>query len=443
VPESALTARCVAQFRCIADACEDHCCHGWGVDLDQASVERLRRAMAGSAAEREELVAALETEIPDRPGRTPASKGDPIHVATLKAVGAQANCTFLDGSKLCSVHGRYGAHALPKVCASYPRVFAATPRGVEVFAHFSCPELARLGLLRDDGMELDTLDLSGFPPHLIPAAPAPAADAGVDTDYAACADEVRGFGLAVLSLRAHPIATRLFLLAYAGHKSADRFRRGEPVDRAALHSLLAGIATPAAATAWQGELAQMPISPLVCAQLVTELLSLRFESATGSFRHLVLDVVASLGEPGGVSSDAEGNLTLSLPDVWASFSARAAAWSATSAARLDLYFENFAKAHWLREDHARAPTLLAHVEKLLLRVAVLKFLLLGHPKLVHAARIAELPAKHAALDKVAVEVFYKFSRGVEHSETFLEEMAARLAANRMNSFAHTITLALL
>ena len=116
-------------------------------------------------------------------------------------------------------------------------------------------------------------------------------------------------------------------------------------------------------------------------------------------------------------------------------------WQAALPARIDLYFENYAKNFWLREWHTTSMDLLAHVRRLLVRVAVLRILLFGHPSLA-AARTLEERARAEALDGATVEVFYKFSRAIEHQGSFLDRIAGTVVEAGTQTFAHSTFLTL-
>jgi lysine-N-methylase len=419
-----ITTRSVSRFRCIAEACEDNCCHGWSVPVERLTYDVLKAKLDRSPAEREEFRAALLR------GRRPRTDA---HYASMRLQGKEENCPFLKGG-LCSVHGRFGEAALPEICATYPRVTSRTDQRFEVFGYLSCPEMARLSLLSEDGMDMVPAD--GPPPRIDLPPPHP------PSPYDRHLDDVRGTAVKVLSARAYPIGTRLFLLAYLGQRTAGYFHRGiDQLDQARLAGDLAEVADDACAAGWQRELANMPVAGLAAARIVTDLLRLRLESVSGRFHHLVVAALTSHGDDGGVSVDQAGQLTMDLPVLWASYERRRDTWRGLHAARIDLYFENFAKTYWQREWYTRSPDLTIHMQTLLVRIAVLRFLLFSHPAL-QAALALEPGERQAALDRTAVEVFYKFSRAVEHEGKFLAEIAATLVDLGDKTFAHSINLAL-
>jgi len=112
--------------------------------------------------------------------------------------------------------------------------------------------------------------------------------------------------------------------------------------------------------------------------------------------------------------------------------------------RLDLIFENYARNYWFKEMIGQSDSLLAHTQNLFVRLAVLRFLLFSHPGLNDLAASPAPPLSTTALqarfDPVAIEVFYRFSRGIEHSSTLLPLVVKALAEQNMQSFAHLVLL---
>jgi hypothetical protein len=63
---------------------------------------------------------------------------------------------------------------------------------------------------------------------------------------------------------------------------------------------------------------------------------------------------------------------------------------------------------------------------MVLRVAILRFLLLSHPRAEAAAACEQPCERQRRLDALAVEVFFSFIRTVEHDDRFLLTLAEAL-----------------
>jgi hypothetical protein len=72
----------------------------------------------------------------------------------------------------------------------------------------------------------------------------------------------------------------------------------------------------------------------------------------------------------------------------------------------------------MRFTYAASYTLLEHLQRLLARVAVVRFLFVAHPGLAGV--------RGPALDALAVEVFHAAARGLDHHPSFNEGLAVIL-----------------
>lgn len=85
--------------------------------------------------------------------------------------------------------------------------------------------------------------------------------------------------------------------------------------------------------------------------------------------------------------------------------------------RIDHYLFNYARHFWMKDWYTHSPSLTLHTQGFLLRVALLRFVLLGHPQALAAAQQGR-EAGQAMLDALAVRTFYSLSRTLEHSGGF-------------------------
>jgi lysine-N-methylase len=400
------------------------------VQIDRQHYRTLKKAMDGSPAEREEFRAAIER---DRSGDT-----DEQRHAWIRLRSDTHACPFLAADQLCSVQGRYGEEALPDICATFPRIVARSGERLEVWGTLSCPELARLCLLEEDAM-----DIVDAPPEITPRRTPGQAVLGTPTPYQRYLDDLRAAAFNLLSLRQFPIGTRLFLLAYLGKQTADFFNKEtQEVDEERLAAVIEHVADPQNVELWHGELARLAPPEVLTAKLVTQMIRERLKVPSGSFRRLIDEILATYRQVAGSAVDESGAESLSVIDLWTAYAGRRQTWLGLVAGRVDQYFENYAKNFCMREWYVTSADLLVHAQRLLVRVAMLRFLLFGHPRLQEAAALDDVEAKREIMDGVAVEVFYKFSRAVEHEGSFLDLIAARLIEQNMTTFAHATALAL-
>src|SRR6185503_13072969 len=140
-----LATRAMQRFRCVGTACEDNCCHDFGIDIDRASLDRMRAA-ASNPAERERVVRLVVLGMRP-PGGEPAQN--------MVQLDDHGGCPMLDLDGGCGVHRRHGEAVLSTTCSVFPRTSLAVEQRLEVTGSLACPELARLSLLAKDGLEQD------------------------------------------------------------------------------------------------------------------------------------------------------------------------------------------------------------------------------------------------------------------------------------------------
>lgn len=116
------------QFSCIAGDCEDTCCAGWEIVIDQKSLHRYRQS--------DVLKRRLLRDINWRKG-------------TFRQCG-DGRCAFLREDGLCDLYRGLGADALCKTCRSYPRHTEEFENVREITLSISCPEVARILMNRTE-----------------------------------------------------------------------------------------------------------------------------------------------------------------------------------------------------------------------------------------------------------------------------------------------------
>lgn len=116
------------EFKCIASECEDTCCAGWGIVIDDDTYKKYKN-VKGSFGER------LKDEIVHDGGE---------NIFVLKG----NNCPFLNEDKLCDIYNELGEEGLCYTCRQYPRYTEEFGSLREVGISLSCPEAARI-ILRD------------------------------------------------------------------------------------------------------------------------------------------------------------------------------------------------------------------------------------------------------------------------------------------------------
>lgn len=124
-------------FKCISSECEDTCCAGWGIVIDDETYKKYQK-VEGPFGER------LRNEIVHDAGE---------NIFVLRG----NNCPFLDEKNLCDIYKNVGEDALCYTCKQYPRYTEEFGSLREVGISLSCPEAARI-ILRNSKKATFELD---------------------------------------------------------------------------------------------------------------------------------------------------------------------------------------------------------------------------------------------------------------------------------------------
>jgi len=177
-------------FHCIGSDCEDNCCRGWGMVVDQPSYQKYKQ-IAG-------LGPLLEQYF------VPITKDCSPSRYVMIQTNADANCPLLGEDRLCTLHKNYGPAYLCHTCATYPRVQQPVDGITDNALLLSCPEAARQVLLSQDLLPGLPRTYSRFftvsEPSTLDAEPQP------------FLWDFREFTLILLRDRSYPLWARLFLL---------------------------------------------------------------------------------------------------------------------------------------------------------------------------------------------------------------------------------------
>ncbi len=130
----------LSEFNCIGGACEDTCCAGWNVTIDKKTYQAYRKVRQPEMAEK------LQKYV-----KRDRKKNDETNYAKF-ILDEDKNCNMMLDDGLCSIHKELGEEFLCNTCAIYPRNLTQVGGVTEKSLTLSCPEAARVVLLREEGL---------------------------------------------------------------------------------------------------------------------------------------------------------------------------------------------------------------------------------------------------------------------------------------------------
>lgn len=131
------------EFRCKADRCQDSCCIGWEIDIDEDTFSYYK-SVEGAFGQR------LRKHMTTEDGNS----------FVLRENGW---CPFLNEKKLCDICIHLGEEALSEVCTEFPRFTMEYADVREKILSLSCEEVGRLIFFSDDKIGWEEQEiLDGF-----------------------------------------------------------------------------------------------------------------------------------------------------------------------------------------------------------------------------------------------------------------------------------------
>lgn len=389
------------RFRCIGPDCEDDCCHGWAVPIDQTSLDKYRSLPPGPL--RSQLDICLQLAQP-APSAEPA--------ASIRMLPS-GRCPFHTPERLCRIHQELGHSALSQTCAHFPRRAHRIDGLEQVTLSLACPEAARLVLLEPD------LFASPVRRHKLPWNTSVKGSDPLRTFYW----PIREFVTALIVERSYALWQRLFLLGVFCRR-LDALARAH--DRRTFPEFICDFSDAVASGSLRAAMDAAPANPALQRRLIRELIGL--SAAT------VRD-----GSPFGACLSAF-NAAIGSGET-ASPAAPIASWAAAHATTLEPFLrdhpsmlENYLVNELLHCAfpfgdalfHPDRPiACMAAFAQLAVRFGILQGLLIG----VAAARGSAFSAADVVQTVSAV------SRHFEHSRTFAQRSSAFLQENNLAGLA--------
>ena len=430
-----LTLRFVTEFQCTGAECPDNCCHAWQVNLDHGTYRDLEAAMGADEAEAERFKSIVQ--------RNPAAPDGSANFATIGLDGCGA-CGFQEsGSGLCTIQRDYGEELLGQVCSTYPRQINRFGARSELSLALSCPEAARLCLSSPTATQVAQLDpaLISNPRYFVTHNQA----ADESDPYLRESELVRDVLWQLLGVEDHSTDSRLFFAAYFAHRISPFYRRGmQPGEQEPLAAEVKRMLDPGLLAQLDEQFKKIPANNTLALTVILTILVGRDRDGSG-LQEILQDIWANYGEE-GFEQQAKlaletGSSQFDFGSVIEQFNQRRARLQSVFGDSHDVHIRNYCQNFVFREVATDAPSPLAHVQNLLIRRAILRFLVFSDPRWNEwLDSRAESPNAEQlqAFEERSITIFYKFSRAIEHSAELTQRIQDSLASQGMQSLAHLV-----
>ena len=128
------------EFSCVAGECEDTCCAGWQIVIDEKSKNNYKKVKGP-------FKSRLLRSINWKEGVFKQSK--------------DKRCAFLNEENLCDMYTALGSKSLCKTCRLYPRHIEEFEGIREISLSLSCPEVAKILLAKKEPVKFVSVEKDG------------------------------------------------------------------------------------------------------------------------------------------------------------------------------------------------------------------------------------------------------------------------------------------
>lgn len=189
------------EFVCTNSECEDSCCTHWDVEIDKKTFEKYKKVKDDEVKKIIDKYVYINSDSYD----------DNVDYGRVKLTKSK-NCPFLDDKKLCKIQKNISEEYLSNVCHTFPRFTNLIDGVYENSMTLSCPESARLVLLKEEGL---TFDIEGEKLHKkIVSLDVNTKDKVHEGTAVTEFHKLREFSIWIMKNRKYEIWERLLLLGY-------------------------------------------------------------------------------------------------------------------------------------------------------------------------------------------------------------------------------------
>lgn len=131
-------------FKCTANECIDNCCSNWKIEIDEKTYKKYKKLKG-------EWGKKINSNISRK-------RSNPNYLQYGKINLKNNKCSLLSEDGLCTIHGSLGEDYLCNICRIYPRSISKYGEIYERNLSISCPEVARYIIKSKDNFSFDLED---------------------------------------------------------------------------------------------------------------------------------------------------------------------------------------------------------------------------------------------------------------------------------------------
>lgn len=414
-------------FQCLGGECPDTCCQQWDIKLDREHYNRLSVLMSADAEQKplfDRYIKVNEQPV----------TGD--HDFAYIAMNENGQCPMLESGGLCSIHRKFGIEPLGNICAFFPRVISRCEQDIEMSGALSCPEVARLCLMETTPVKLTRFNLSNLPRQkeypIHRELPRSAGDY-----YAQYFKKVRLTLQNILAATSFGIDSRLYTLVTFAQRISDFYHKDCSDPQPALDDVINSILSDAPRLdEFMGNYESQEPVGLIVIHSILQIKQQRFPAESVSkmadniYQRYIDDI-----NPENNNNDVDA---IALQKA---YQQRANDFEQAFPGKLDQYLTRYLENCIFREWFYTMPDVFTYIQMLLIRLAILRFLMLSHPDVMALVK-QQLEKPSATLESDLLEkltyVVYNYARAIDQNTAFLQVIYNAVSEQQMMNHDYSL-----
>ena len=187
------------EFKCIGGKCEDSCCIGWDIDIDERTY----------ADYKEVKDSQFNVLFKNNMYINNQCSNENIDYAKIK-LNEDKRCPFLDSCDYCTIHSELGEESLSNTCSHFPRVMNKVDEKYEISLDVACIEAARIVLSQNDSINFESSEVE-LNKYII-AGEIDTEDEEYEGYPIKYFKEIRSFCMDIITNRNFDLSSRLYIL---------------------------------------------------------------------------------------------------------------------------------------------------------------------------------------------------------------------------------------
>lgn len=428
----------LSDFACLGDKCEDTCCKGWDIRFDKPHYELLKDTIENSSGE---LVNKFSKFITLNTGNLASD-----HFYAQLNLKNNGECPFLTSERWCELHQQYGEKPLSNICAFYPRVLSRYGDVVELSGALSCPEMVRKCLFGKDDVEMVEFDTSILPrPNDYPLTRE--LDLPADNFYYEKFVNVRQILHKLCDLEGFGLESRLYFMANFANRLGSIYSLETANDNSQLlENELKQALSVTMLERMDDYVGKYDTAEPIAIIVIQAVLHLRLQQFPDELYSKNLAKIFSNYE----SQMSEDDLlkvqdgTLPPEVLWQLYQEQRKKIDNVFLNELDRCFTRYTVNCLYREWFITMPDLFTYIHMLVIRLAVLRFLVYSQPEiqnLVQEQSTDNGNVSDETLSKLRerlVEIVYRNSRAIDHNSAFLKIIYDAIYEQQMMTYEYSL-----